>query len=154
MELRDLFDVSKLINPRKKDSTVRSGIPALRPNGASASQTHRDSIIVHSSDDNDTFLTRLQSVLIIYTTQYTIYCRMCYTMYTIQQNVLYNAHYRQYCRICYTMYIVHYTAEFTMQCTLYSIHFTAPSVSSNRHQICDFEMRVNEMLAIVVLYYN
>ena len=23
-----------------------------------------------------------------------------------------------------------------------------------RHQICDFEMRVNEMLAIVVLYYN
>ena len=25
---------------------------------------------------------------------------------------------------------------------------------SYRHQICDFEMRVNEMLAIVVLYYN
>ena len=27
-------------------------------------------------------------------------------------------------------------------------------IQSYRHQICDFEMRVNEMLAIVVLYYN
>ena len=27
-------------------------------------------------------------------------------------------------------------------------------LQSYRHQICDFEMRVNEMLAIVALYYN
>ena len=27
-------------------------------------------------------------------------------------------------------------------------------IQSYRHQICDFEMCVNEMLAIVVLYYN
>ena len=27
-------------------------------------------------------------------------------------------------------------------------------LQSYRHQICDFEMRVNEMLAIVVLYDN
>ena len=121
MELRDLFDVSKIINPRKKDSTVRSGIPALRPNGASASQTHRDSIIVHSSDDNDTFLTRLQSVLIIYTIQYTLYCRMCYTMYTIDniaECAIQCVHYTLYYRMCYTMYIVHYIAECAIQCTL------------------------------------
>ena len=59
VELKDLFDVTKLINPRKKDSTEKSGIPASRLHGASAAQTHGGSVIVHSSNDNDTFLTRL-----------------------------------------------------------------------------------------------
>ena len=31
---------------------------------------------------------------------------------------------------------------------------TFTNIQSYRHQICDFEMRVNEMLAIVVLYYK
>ena len=34
------------------------------------------------------------------------------------------------------------------------VHCTIVYIQSYRHQICDFEMRVNEMLAIVALYYN
>ena len=37
-----------------------------------------------------------------------------------------------------------------IRCALY----IAIDVQSYCHQICDFEMRVNEMLAVVVLYYN
>ena len=48
-----------------------------------------------------------------------------------------------------TAYSVHCT-----ECAVYSLRTVRIKVQSYRHQICDFEMRVNEMLAIVVLYYN